>query len=507
MKKTGLFSAFSLASVLGTLLLIGAMIAPASASESSAAVTTAIVPTASSSAITTASSAVSTTAPTTDATASTSPTETTAPPPVTEPPIVQPEPEIIENSVFLTHSTPLRAGEEVTFTFSCSGEDVRALQGSITYDDTLLTYKGVSTLDSSWLFTVDPSEGKLVYLGLSTEAEGASGVSSLFSLTFTLSADAKTGNAIPFQIADATALKNGAQLTFTGGPCTFLVDRKISDQALLSSLTVEAGTLSPAFDPSVTEYALTVPYDCALLELSAMPCAYAAAELSATALEVGENTITVTVIAESGRQQVYTLTVTRQSDPNYKPSTDSLLVGLDRSDGMLFPAFSPSVTEYMVYLVNDGGITLTPTPAPLGSAESVTLDGKEGATCTLTSVAEDGITQTVYTFTVLRVPTPEQLGQSAPTPSGGTDGQPSAGSPQTDPSPAMQAKIFIALFAAVAVSLFFVGFAVGHVLQKHKAAKPLPSSIDETDSLTASQDGSPSEVTDQPAEEENQKDQ
>lgn len=471
MKKTGLCTTL-LVSALTALLLVG----PTSAFRLVNAAETE-----------TGSETAETTPPATDAPSTDAPsTDTPVDEPDTPEQPEQPEiPEPAENSVFLTHSSPLRAGEEVTFIFSCSGEDVLALQGSIAYDSDLLTYIGASTLDSDWLFRIsDNGDGTLIYVGLPAGAEGVSGVSQLFSLTFTLSADAETGAALPFKIADATALKGNDELTFDGGSVTFLVDRPISNDATLTELSAEAGSLSPEFDPTVTEYSLQVPYDCSMLELAATPASYATVEIGDSALEVGENIVTVTVTAESGSQQIYTLKVTRASDPNYVPSSNSLLAGLVLSDGMLFPAFSPSITAYTVYMVNEGVITLTPAPAELGSAEATTLDSTDGATCTITSVAEDG-SNTVYTFKLLRVQTPDELAGSSGAQSGGLFGN-IGNSGNSTGGQSIHAELFIALLAVVAVSLFFVGFGVSQLVNRKKKKSIASSDADEnaTDTLT-----------------------
>lgn len=386
------------------------------------------------------------------------------------------EPLFPENSVFLNHSEPLRAGEQTGFTYACSGEDVRVLWGSITYDPAQLTFEGAASIDQSWLINLNPSEpGILNFIANSTIEEGSSGVSQLFRLTFKLTEEAAVGDSIAFYLSDATALKGEDELTFTGGVSTFLVDRPISTDCTLTSLTPSAGNLTPAFAPNITEYTLSVGYNCENLGLDAIPADYAVVELSDTTLEVGVNRLTVKVIAESGAEQVYTLTVTRASDPNYIPSSDSRLSGIILSDGMLFPAFSPSITEYTVYLINEGGITLTPAPAALGSAEAAALDGADGSSCTLTSYAENG-SSTVYTFTVLRIqPSEEPTDPTDPADPASPNGQGSTQSPNE--LPFSESAMFLALIAVALVSIFFVGLAVGKLLNKKKDAadiKKLP---------------------------------
>lgn len=79
----------------------------------------------------------------------------------------------------------------------------------------------------------------------------------------------------------------------------------------LSSLTVSAGTLTPAFDPAVTEYTLSLPQGTEKLTLTATP-----SDSNATVqgdgeltLQEGENTLPLVVTAEDGSAKTYTITV------------------------------------------------------------------------------------------------------------------------------------------------------------------------------------------------------
>lgn len=79
----------------------------------------------------------------------------------------------------------------------------------------------------------------------------------------------------------------------------------------LSTLTVSAGTLAPAFDPAVTEYTLSLPQGTEKLTLTATP-----SDSNATvqgdgelALQEGENTLPLVVTAEDGSAKTYTITV------------------------------------------------------------------------------------------------------------------------------------------------------------------------------------------------------
>ena len=79
----------------------------------------------------------------------------------------------------------------------------------------------------------------------------------------------------------------------------------------LSALTVSAGTLTPAFDPAVTEYTLSLPQGTEKLTLTATP-----SDSNATVqgdgeltLQEGENTLPLVVTAENGDTKTYTVTV------------------------------------------------------------------------------------------------------------------------------------------------------------------------------------------------------
>lgn len=83
-----------------------------------------------------------------------------------------------------------------------------------------------------------------------------------------------------------------------------------SSNNALSSLTVSAGTLTPAFDPAVTEYTLSLPQGTEKLTLTATP-----SDSNATVqgdgeltLQEGENTLPLVITAENGDTKTYTVT-------------------------------------------------------------------------------------------------------------------------------------------------------------------------------------------------------
>lgn len=84
----------------------------------------------------------------------------------------------------------------------------------------------------------------------------------------------------------------------------------LSSNNALSTLTVSVGTLTPAFDPAVTEYTLSLPQGTEKLTLTATP-----SDSNATVqgdgeltLQEGENTLSLVVTAENGDTKTYTVT-------------------------------------------------------------------------------------------------------------------------------------------------------------------------------------------------------
>ena len=84
----------------------------------------------------------------------------------------------------------------------------------------------------------------------------------------------------------------------------------LSSNNALSSLTVSAGTLTPAFDPAITEYTLSLPSRSDRLTITANP-----SDSRATvqgdgdiSLQDGETSLSVVVTAENGDTKTYTVT-------------------------------------------------------------------------------------------------------------------------------------------------------------------------------------------------------
>ncbi|MBX3010841.1 MAG: cadherin-like beta sandwich domain-containing protein [Caldilineaceae bacterium] len=217
---------------------------------------------------------------------------------------------------------------------------------------------------------------------------------------------------------------------------TTTVTRYISNDATLIDLELSEGELSPTFDSGTTSYTATVNYAYPSVAVTPTLSGVAATYVVTVTpsggspvvctgdpldcpLEVGENTIEVTVTAEDGSTvQTYTVVVTRQP-----AATDATLSDLELSEGTLSPTFASGTVSYTASVTNViSSVAITPTVSePYATfVVTVTKAGGDVVTCTgdpldcplevganvivVTVTAQDGSTIETYTVTVTRAP-------------------------------------------------------------------------------------------------------
>lgn len=124
----------------------------------------------------------------------------------------------------------------------------------------------------------------------------------------------------------------------------------------LSALTVSAGTLTPAFDPAVTEYTLSLPQGTEKLTVTATP-----SDSNATVqgdgeltLREGENTLPLVVTAENGDTKTYTVTAKVAQAPTLFLSFSGAKLGVVKDVEGVTPPTGFTAAEP----VSQGGDTL-----------------------------------------------------------------------------------------------------------------------------------------------------
>ena len=123
-----------------------------------------------------------------------------------------------------------------------------------------------------------------------------------------------------------------------------------SSNNALAALTVSAGELAPAFDPTITDYTLSLPLRTNKITFTATPSDSKATVQGdgEVALRGGENKVAVVVTAEDGSAKTYNITVKVAREPTVFFSLNGESLGvMQDTDGVTPPAgFSPTTVPY-----------------------------------------------------------------------------------------------------------------------------------------------------------------
>ena len=190
---------------------------------------------------------------------------------------------------------------------------------------------------------------------------------------------------------------------------------KKSSDATLKSLNASGYNLNPSFNPNTSSYTINVQNSVDGLNFTAIPNSdKATVEITGnTGWKVGVNTVMITVTAENGSKQTYTVNVIRaknaeadKAKKEEKKSDNNYLSNLISHDGAISPDFDKNKTSYSVKVPKDvTKLNLTATPED--EKAKVEIFGNEnfeiGKTTQVTIVvtAEDG-SKRIYTLNVTR---------------------------------------------------------------------------------------------------------
>ena len=307
----------------------------------------------------------------------------------------------------LSGSGSLRAGDSVTLTFSVSGSGIVALQGSLSYDSDKLEFLGMDQLiGGSWGVELS---GSTIIADDSRLTDPIDGSASILAVTFRVKSGVESGSTVSASISGVSASDGNSDFSLGSAYWEAGITAPLSSNAKLSALSCSNATLSPAFSSGTTYYSTSVPYDVTSLSLSYdTDDDSAGAYVSGNELDVGSNTVTITVEAEDGTTKYYTIEVTREQDPEYEASKDADLSKLTISSGRLSPAFSPDVTDYVVYVPFEKKSFSVDGYA--NDSKALGVDGQKAKLAegenvlTVVCTAEDGTTTKTYTVHVYRMP-------------------------------------------------------------------------------------------------------
>jgi sugar lactone lactonase YvrE len=253
--------------------------------------------------------------------------------------------------------------------------------------------------------------------------------SSSMTVNGTPLASGGTSGEMPLSVGDNTInVVVTSQGGLTSQTYTLIVNRA-APPLTLSSLALNHGTLSPAFNPATTSYTDSLGYGYTQVEVSAaLSISGSSMTVNGTALasggtsgeiplSVGTNTINVVVTSQDGfTNQTYTIIVNRAGPP-------LTLSSLALNHGTLSPAFNAATTGYNVSLaygytqvevsaaLSIPGTTMTVNGAALasgGTSGEIPLSvGNNTINVVVTS--QDGTTSQTYAIVVNRAEPPTTL--------------------------------------------------------------------------------------------------
>ena len=307
----------------------------------------------------------------------------------------------------LVFNTRLTAGNNFTVSFVIGAEGIYAVTGRISYDSELVSYVGVSDFYNTWNVLTSDKGSSVSFLAADAMLTSAvDSECSLFNIVFKVNDDVPIGTEIAVSAENISLSDGKNDLIVDDFSSSAAVQKPLSTDAALHSLDIGEFTssLSPEFSSDVQEYSLTVPYETEKLEIGYTANEYASVSVGDTELEVGDNTVILTVTSESGDEtEEYVITVTR-SEPPAAPavlSNDASLSSLTVSAGTLSPAFSQDNDNYTLKVdYNTSVAEILPTAtSPSASVDKYIVDCKNEKEFSIVCTAEDG-TERTYHFTV-----------------------------------------------------------------------------------------------------------
>lgn len=251
-------------------------------------------------------------------------------------------------SASLSGPGTVRAGDTITLTFKVNGSDIYGVSGKLSYDSEQLTLKSTKQkVSGGWAVEFNGNNFVAYDNNLSKPINKST---SIFTATFKVK-ELEPGTSIKVSCTGVTASDGASDIGIGTVSYSKKIAQPLSGANDLKSLTVSNATISPSFSPNVTSYTASVPYEVEKLSVKATGVDKSKVSINSPKLKVnGKTNVTITVTAENGNKQVYTIVVKRAQDPNYVPSSNNNLTNIEVEGFMLSPKFEQGKTEYLVWL-------------------------------------------------------------------------------------------------------------------------------------------------------------
>ena len=232
------------------------------------------------------------------------------------------------DSKLVLENDELVSGDEFTVDYVLSLTDyaVSGISGALKYDEEMLEL--VSVVAKEGLLGTN-KDGKFVYLGneelsgtVTVDEENNEVVTTTDYVMLTATFRALRSGTSEVTLETPEYFNGADYLVVEETEVSVLVNVLASDNNNLSSLTVAGQTITLVDD--VLEYEITVLNEVTTLDIEAITENVAAnitSIVSPEELAEGENTVTITVVSESGVEKVYTIVVTREKAPEKETTT------------------------------------------------------------------------------------------------------------------------------------------------------------------------------------------
>lgn len=306
----------------------------------------------------------------------------------------------------------VRAGDTIVLTFYAGG-GIYGGSGAISYNSDVLTLQSCTpAIGGNW--AVELGGSNFVFYD-NTMRNPITGSNAIFQATFQVSAGAQPGAEVWVRATGVTLSDGDQDMGMGTVSYSKTVAEPLSDNCNLASMTVTGAAISPAFSSQTTKYTAKVPFTVSSIGVEAK-AEHEGAKVSVSnpTLAAGATTnVVITVTAENGTTKTYTIAVAREQDPNYVESDNANLSSLSVDGYAMSPAFSPEVLQYYVWLPYEAESVAVNAEQEdkkaqyqIGAYEQL-IPGK-GTDIAVTVTAEDG-SQKVYTVTVVRAPSHDQV--------------------------------------------------------------------------------------------------
>jgi len=320
-------------------------------------------------------------------------------------------------SVSLNGPGTVRAGDTITVTLDLNSSNITAGGADVNYNASQLTLQSATAATNiGWSITFNNSSGKVSFGGFNSSLAAWSGSKTMITMVFKVG-DVAAGTNISVSTANVKMSDGSSDGTLANAAYSKAIAAPISGNTKLATLTVSNAAISPTFSAGQKNYTADVGFDITKLTVAAT-AEDAKSNVSVNSPNLtpgGKTNVTITVTAESGAKDTYTISVIRAQDPDYAVKNNTNLKTLAVSNATISPAFSVGTKSYTANVgfdVTKLNVTATADePRSNVSISNPELVAAGNTNVTITVTAESG-TKSTYTIVVTRAQDPNFKGSS-----------------------------------------------------------------------------------------------